>query len=72
MCMAQINSYTGEVRSAPTTIEQTDNGFTIPVESAVLDALDMDPGEKVVLKGKVGGAEITVEPVTARDEETDA
>lgn len=66
--MAKINAYTGEVRSAPTTIERTDDGFIIPVESAVIDALDMEPGEEVHLKGTVGGAELTVEPVRPEDD----
>lgn len=60
--MAHINSYTGEVRSEPTAIERIDEGFAIPVEEAVLDALGLQEGQDVVLKGTIGGAALTVEP----------
>lgn len=66
--MAHINSYTGEVRSEPVPIERTAEGFAIPVEEAVLDAIGLAEGEAVVLKGSVGSATLTVEPADADTE----
>jgi hypothetical protein len=65
--MAQINSYTGEVRSSPTTIKQTDNGHVIHAEDAVLDAIGLDPGEEIVLKGTIGDGKLTIEPADDED-----
>lgn len=70
--MAQINSYTGEVRSAPTTIERTEEGFVVPLEPAVLDALNLDPDEQVILKGTIGDAAFTVEPISAESGKQDS
>lgn len=58
--MAEINSYTGEVKSAPTTVECSDGEYVVRVERAVFDAIDIEPGTDVVLSGKVGDPTLTL------------
>ncbi|WP_254533242.1 hypothetical protein [Natrinema gelatinilyticum] len=60
--MAQINSYTGEVVSEVTEIEERDDEFVIHIEDAVLDAIGLKPDQSIVLKGMIGDKSLTIEP----------